>query len=405
VLPLLLGCLAPRPLPSAAPEPLDQLSRLHLPLATVDPAASDEDLVPLGPVLAARRVVGLGEATHGTAEFFQLKHRLFRWLVERHGVTLLAMELPYGVGLRINDWLATGQGDLGELLQGSYWWLDSGELLALFAWMREHNVRHPERPVELFGFDVQRPEDSARALSERLAQPQALLAALAAGGPRELADLEGASAELDQLRVQLAREPRALGHVEVLAQAVGLMRYCDRGANSGCMAVGRDEYMADNVLRRLEQTDARAVVWAHNGHVAHAPHADGWQPMGELLQASLGDDYYAVAIEFDRGSFVALAGGVGQTGPVRGRVAEYTVGPAPEGTLAHALRPLGSPWFLDLRALPPELQAWLDERRALTEYGAVVPGPERPLASQDVLHEAYDGLLFVESTRGYTFLH
>jgi erythromycin esterase len=400
VLLLLLAC--PRPPPSLEETPLDRIAHLHLPLA-VDPASSDDDLVPLGPVLGAPRVVGLGEATHGTAEFFQLKHRLFRWQVERHGATVLAMELPYAVGLRINDWIATGEGDLEALMQGSYWWLDSGELRALFVWMHEHNERHPDQPVELFGFDVQGSQDSARALLQTLPSP--LLETLASGGLRELPDLEAASAELDQLRAQLGSDLRALGHVEVLTQAVNLMRYCDRGANGGCMAVGRDEYMAGNVLRRLQETGARAVVWAHNGHVAHAPHADGWQPMGELLQTSLGSEYYAVALEFDHGSFVALAGGVGQTGPTRGRVAEYTVGPAPEGSLAHALAPLGGSWFLDLRGLSPELQAWLDGRRALTEYGAIVPGAERPLAAQDVLHEAYDGLLFVAGTRGYTFLH
>ena len=61
-------------------------------LDTLEPGAPVADLEPLRLALDGVRVVGLGEATHGTREFFLLKHRLLRFLVEELGYTVLAME-------------------------------------------------------------------------------------------------------------------------------------------------------------------------------------------------------------------------------------------------------------------------------------------------------------------------
>ncbi|HXY41772.1 MAG TPA: carboxypeptidase regulatory-like domain-containing protein, partial [Vicinamibacteria bacterium] len=75
----------------AAPEEaVAWIRRQAHPLTTVEPGRSLADLEPLRAVVGEARVVGLGEATHGTREFFQLKHRLLEFLVERMGFTVLA---------------------------------------------------------------------------------------------------------------------------------------------------------------------------------------------------------------------------------------------------------------------------------------------------------------------------
>lgn len=84
-----LGCLSgDRAAEPAAPPPhVRWLKQTAKPLATVDPAAKDDDLAVLDPMVGGASIVGLGEATHGSSEFFRMKHRLLRYLVERKGFT------------------------------------------------------------------------------------------------------------------------------------------------------------------------------------------------------------------------------------------------------------------------------------------------------------------------------
>lgn len=92
----------PEPAGTAA---LDWIQKNTRPLSSVDPDAPHNDLAALSPWFAERTLVAMGEATHGTKEFFQLKHRFFRYLVQAHQFTTLAMEIPYAVALRtVRTW-------------------------------------------------------------------------------------------------------------------------------------------------------------------------------------------------------------------------------------------------------------------------------------------------------------
>jgi erythromycin esterase len=56
-------------------------------------------------------VVGLGESTHGSHHFFQLKHRLPEYLVTQQGFTTLALEVDYGWGEILNEYIQTESSD------------------------------------------------------------------------------------------------------------------------------------------------------------------------------------------------------------------------------------------------------------------------------------------------------
>src|SRR5512143_437572 len=53
-----------------------------VPFETAEPNSSFEDLMPLKQTVGDARIVALGEATHGTHEFFQMKHRMLQFLVQ-----------------------------------------------------------------------------------------------------------------------------------------------------------------------------------------------------------------------------------------------------------------------------------------------------------------------------------
>lgn len=146
---------------TAAPTPTSVVGALEgaaRPLRTVEPGGDSRDLRPLGRMIGDARVVGLGEATHGSHDFFALKDRVFRHLVREKGFRTFALETPWSTGLRLNDYVLHGKGDprrvMREEFQRDYLWWNNTDYLRLVEWMRAYNVRHPDDPVRFIGDDI-----------------------------------------------------------------------------------------------------------------------------------------------------------------------------------------------------------------------------------------------------------
>jgi erythromycin esterase-like protein len=105
--------------------------------------------------------VSLGEATHGTREFFQLKHRMLEYLATEMGFTIFSIEANMPEAYRLNDYVLKGEGDPARLLSGMYFWTwNTEEVLDMIKWMREFNQSGKGR-VEFTGFDMQTPNVAA----------------------------------------------------------------------------------------------------------------------------------------------------------------------------------------------------------------------------------------------------
>ena len=128
-----------------------------IPIQTPEAGHGFDDLQPLKKVVGNARIVALGEATHGTREFFQLKHRLLEFLATEMGFTIFSIEANMPEAYRLNDYVLTGTGDPKQLLRGMYFWTwDTEEVLDMILWMRRFNESGQGR-VEFTGFDMQTP--------------------------------------------------------------------------------------------------------------------------------------------------------------------------------------------------------------------------------------------------------
>ena len=133
-----------------------QLNEVAWPIDTAAPGNSLQDLDPLYDAIGPARIVAMGEATHGTSEFFSLKDRIFRLLVERMGFTVFAMETPWRDGLAVDRYVTTGQGSARAALAGLLPVWDTREVLDLIEWMRAYNLTRGARPMLRFvGIDMQ----------------------------------------------------------------------------------------------------------------------------------------------------------------------------------------------------------------------------------------------------------
>lgn len=131
-----------------------------VPLQTVEAGHGFMDLQPFGQMVGNARIVELGEATHGTREFFQLKHRLVEFLANQKGFTIFSIEANMPEAYRLNDFVLNGVGDPKQLLKGMYFWTwDTEEVLDMILWMRDYNKSGKGR-IEFTGFDMQTPTTS-----------------------------------------------------------------------------------------------------------------------------------------------------------------------------------------------------------------------------------------------------
>jgi erythromycin esterase len=416
------------PLPVETPPPaevVDWLKKAAVPLASVEAGHGFKDLKPLEPWVSKARVVALGSATHGTREFFQLKHRMLEWLATEQGFTLFAIEASFAEALALNDYVLTGKGEPGAALSGLHSWeWDTEEVLALIQWMRAYNAdpKHP-RKLKFYGFDMRLTPGSTKALlayfqkvdapfGRTLEEPLKPLVAKASLEPRSQptpeqlaavrAHLTQAQQRLEAQRASYVRKSSerdwafARRHASLLAYVVDMA-----GGSPAEVFAGRDRIMAENVRWLLEQEGpgVKMVVWAHNGHVStREPHPS--TSMGRHLREALGDSLYVFGLTFNQGAFRARQLLPGQ--PPGGVIVQH-VPPAPPGALDAALASAGLPLFaLDLRGAPREgpVATFLHEPRKSRQIGSVYGEgyPEETVT----LAEEFDGVLFVEKSTATT---
>lgn len=424
---------------AATDELAERLQRSSVELATTDPTADHADLAPIGDTLVDARIIGLGEATHGTREFFQLKHRIVRYLVEEQGLRLLAMETNLLETMALDNYVVHGEGDALEALAGTHFWVWRTEAVhALVEWLREFNAKRPlDDRVRFCGIDAQYTTGAVEYLDEFLAVAdpdlhEELRADLAAtddeGGINEqyMSDHDPEATErlLDQLGIAFEKQ-RAAFVAATSERETTLARRCLRVVeqarqlrvarkSDGIQAsmVVRDEAMAENLSWALEYEAAdRAVLWAHDSHICRTVNVgarvDPAPSLGSYLADHYGDDYFALGFDFLGGSFRAI--GIELT--PESELTTWSLDEPPADSITRVFAATGGDLaFLDFDTASEDdrLDEWLAEPRAKRKIGAVYYGPDGPSENEKdgvaahnavrVLPEAFDGLLFVRET-------
>ena len=290
------------------------------PLRTPVADADTTDLQPLKEIFGDARIVGLGESTHGTREFFQLKHRLVRFLVEEMGFRTFAIEAGLEPVRRINEYVTGGKGDKYRALSAqSYWTWDTAEVIDMIDWMRDHNLRcRPGQECRFCGIDMKPIEGACDSLISYL---RPIAGEAGKDLVREILDTRGTAWMTDgqQLPVpekvlgwlklhelQLVRlsspEEYALAVEDAIyaCQFIACMKDYLKGSESPLGE--RDFYMTENVDRLLRKLPkgSRIVLWAHNGHIAADPE---WNSMGWQLRQRFGSGYFPCGLCFGKGGF------------------------------------------------------------------------------------------------------
>ncbi len=391
----------------------DWARKSAVPLKTVEAGSGFTDLFPVGDIIGDSRIVALGEATHGTREFFQLKHRIIEYLAAQKGFTVFSIEANMPEAYRLNDFVLRGEGDPKKLLKGMYFWTwDTKEVLDLILWMREFN-RSGKGHLEFTGFDMQNSTvavDTVKAFVQQQEPSYLNDVAQVYNDIRPAAKASGTAAgaagpRMDRGRVVIGcaeivkhlEDHRAMfvkhSKPDDVEWAIQMARIVHQSVQMAVGEKSRDESMADNVKWIAEHSSgAKLVLWAHNGHMTYEGYS--YAPSGKYLKDMFGSQIINFGFRFNEGAFRAIGSD--------NRPQEFTIGPAPDGSLDHALSSTGLPLFaLDVRKLPKdgEVAAWAAEPRLSRSIGAVYRGPDDPSSLvNSPVHDMFDVILFVEKT-------
>jgi erythromycin esterase len=372
---------------------VDGLRAASVAIATTDPAAdSMTDLDRVARFVGNARIVGLGEGVHGGHEIFSLKHRLFRYLVEKLGFSVLAIEASWPDTIALNDYVLHGRGDPAQLAPGMRFWIwDTDEMIALVRWMRAYNADpHHTRKVQFIGFDMQYAPTSVAALRTYLGRVDRAWSARVAHDLGSLGDEYDAGhverwpaaerdatkravgellAAFDEHKAAWTRRTGAddwavaRHHAEILSQFLQLgtdwRKYNDT----------RDRAMAENIewIVGHQPPGTRIALWAANTHLSKVPWYGTAPNTGSLLRDAYGEAYVVFAFSFVSGAIRAAS-----ISPPRGLMA-FEVPTAPPGSIEGTLGRIGPDIVgVDLAHLDPGSDAarWSHFRLQMRLIGA-----------------------------------
>ncbi|MFP4002845.1 MAG: protein-L-isoaspartate(D-aspartate) O-methyltransferase [Alphaproteobacteria bacterium] len=357
-------------------------------------------------------VAGLGEATHGTSEFYRARAAISRRLIEKHGFTIVALEADWPDAARIDRYVRHREPapwEQAAFTRFPTWMWRNEETAEFIEWLRAVNAeRPPEQRVSVHGLDLYALAASIEAVIAYLERVDPQAAAVArerygcltpwqkdpaaygrAAVTKGLADCEGAvvSALEDLLRKRLdyaAADPDdfldAEGNARLIKAAEEYYRTIYYGDVQSWNL--RDRHMFDTLqrVRSRRPAPAKAVVWAHNSHIGDSQATEMGivreeVNIGQLCREHLGSDAALAGFGTYDGEVMA-ARDWGGPGEVR------TVRPARKGSIEDLCRRTGESRFrLDLGAQAGTPLAYTLLGPRLQRAIGVVYRPETELAS------------------------
>jgi erythromycin esterase-like protein len=385
------------------------------------------------------RVVLLGEATHGTSEFYRARAAITKRLITSHGFNIVAVEADWPDAARIDRYvrhLAPAMSARRAFERFPTWMWRNEEVLAFLDWLRRHNENLPaERRTAFRGLDVYSLGASIEAVLAYLdrVDPNA-----ASGARRRYACLtpwqdepadygravlhgqkdsceEATLAQLNELlahRLDYMRQDGegffdAAQNARIVRAVERYYRIMYRGGNESWNLRDRHMFHTLQALLRGGETDAKAprkaVVWAHNSHIGNAAAtAMGWHGefnIGELCRTAYGDEAVLIGFGTDRGTVAAADDWDGEM-----RIKAVT--PARPDSYEFAFRKSGLSRSLTewRRSDRRELVEALRESRLERAIG-VVYRPQTEFMShyfEAVMAEQFDAYVWFEETRAVT---
>ncbi len=295
--------------------------------------------------IADCRLVLLGEASHGTAEFYEMRARITRELIEKKGFNIVAVEADWPDASHIDDYIHGKSPD--PLLESTpfsrfpTWMWANHSVLNFTHWLKDHNttVRDPEKQVGFYGLDLYSLYSSIEAVLNYLDEVDpgtAQVARMRYGCLMPWADDPGMYGQVvitkqyrkcendvlatlrdllqkrtDYTRADGDRFFNAEQNARLVTNAERYYRTMYYAENSSWNQ--RDQHMFDTLRSVLSfrGPQSKAVIWEHNSHIGDARatqmSARGELNIGQLTRQKFTDSCYLIGFGTDHGTVAAAS--------------------------------------------------------------------------------------------------
>ena len=407
-----------------------QISAACEPFKSIETAQLDRLLARIGDAM----VVLLGEATHGTSEFYRMRDRISRELITKKGFQFVAIEGDWPDAARIDHYVRHLEYRPSEWMvfaRFPEWMWRNNEVRAFVDWLRTHNAAlQPTDRTAFHGLDLYSLYDSIRAVlkylddvdpgTARVARERYGCltpwqsdpatyghAALTGAYPTCESDVAVVLTELLHNRRAYAEHDGerfldAVQNARLITNAERYYRIMYYGSRASWNL--RDSHMFETLktLLAFHGPKSKAIIWAHNSHIGDAAftemHSRGEHNLGHLCRKEFGDQAYLIGFGTNRGTVAAASD---WDGPMEIK----TVLPAISESYESACHETNVPSFcLDLRRAPKELSNALGKPRLERAIG-VIYRPDTELAShyfQAVLPRQFDEYVWFDQTTAVT---
>jgi erythromycin esterase len=415
--------------PASTPAAATDTARLVLPAHLTTPVSLQSyegfraAVQPLIRQMAGKKVVAMGEGTHGTAEFYKARFWLTRILVEEHGFDQLALENTYGDTYQLNQALQNGDTDFKPLMRKtllSMW--QNQEMAQVFSWMQQRNRTHRHK-VTLTGIDAMFSSADAELLQK----------GLAATGRQDLKSLTDqlvqSSIYKDKMWYQFSDSTYKPNYKELFPIALAGYDAADKllkalptlklsrqqqavltdAATNARMAFdtfyqakvnkrdsSRDSVFAEMTRLLVRGKGQRIIIWAHDAHVARrgvVPGDSNGGGTGAFLERMFPGQYFVLATATAGGSFTATTQNfISPASPMAAYPLPQPKAGSWEASLAHASSPN---FYFFTKQLGAQ-----DQSRPLRLTGQTI-GSEKFYADMK-LSAAFDAVLFLRQTTAAT---
>lgn len=329
--------------PAAPEQYVSWLEQNHHPIRSVTYDQDFSDLEFLAPLLEGKRLVQLGESSHGTKEFNHLKVRMIKYMHQQLGYSVVAFESGFFEGAVVNDDMENLSAT--QMMRFLFGVWHSNEVRELFAYVK--STQNTANPLQIAGFDVQisnqsfynritgyiDSSDIDTALKQQLvslfgryttlygnfisvpcinAQTNTNCSSIVSS-IRALRNeiLDDIIPKLELLDKSNTKNIVMLMAVESAAQQIQSF-YSDYIGSRTAGFNDRDLGMAKNVSRLMNDVypNEKIIVWAHNGHINHnqsdKKYSDGRLvgefPMGQTLYNEFASELYTIGFYMLRGT-------------------------------------------------------------------------------------------------------
>ena len=393
------------------------------------------DLEPLLQRIGDARIVLLGEASHGTSEFYRMRERISRLLIERKGFSFVAIEGDWPDAARIDHYVRHAEFPPSEwtaFARFPTWMWRNREVRAFVDWLRAHNgMMEPAARIAFHGLDLYSLYTSIRSVLSYLDEVDPATAEVARtryacltpwqadpatyGHAALTGTYQSCEDEVARMLTDLVEKRRtyaehdggrfldAVQNARLVANAERYYRTMYYGSRASWNL--RDTHMFETLKTLLDfyGNGSKAIVWAHNSHVGDASatemSARGETNIGELCRRTFGRDIYSIGFGTNTGTVAAASNWDGE-------MEVKKVRPALDGSYEKLCHETGRANFLlPLRAgVASDVVQGLMNRRLQRAIG-VIYRPETELQShyfEASLPRQFDEFIWFEESRAVT---